>query len=78
VCPNRSSGYFAEYLLAQVWVSPYRFIDSKKTLGINHTKQSNGWFLSCAFAIPLRFILWQKRNLKTTVYRNVKFRKCMP
>ena len=37
------------------------------------TKQSNGWFLSCIFAIPLRSILWQKCNLKTTVYRGVKF-----
>jgi hypothetical protein len=35
------------------------------------TKQSNGWFLSCIFAIPLRSILWQKCNLKTTVYRGV-------
>ena len=35
----------------------------------NHlTKQSNGWFLSCTFAIPLRYILWQKCNLKTIVY----------
>lgn len=28
--------------------------------------------VSCAFAIPLRFILWQMRNLKTTVYRGVR------
>jgi hypothetical protein len=37
--------------------------------------QSNGWFLSCIFAIPLRSILWQKCNLKTTVYRNVSLKK---
>jgi hypothetical protein len=36
------------------------------------TKQSNGWFLSCIFAIPLRSIIWQKCNLKTTVYRGVR------
>jgi hypothetical protein len=35
------------------------------------TKQSNGWFLSCTFAIPLRYILWQKCNLKATAYRGV-------
>src|SRR5690606_21200491 len=29
------------------------------------------------FAIPLRSILWQKCNLKTTVYRNVKHTKAM-
>jgi hypothetical protein len=34
-------------------------------------KQLNGWFLSCTFAIPLRSILWQKCNLKTTIYRGV-------
>jgi len=37
-------------------------------------KQSNGWFLSCIFAIPLRSILWQKCNLKTTVYRGVRLK----
>jgi len=39
------------------------------------TKQSNGWFLSCIFAIPLRSILWQKCNLKTPVYRGVMWGK---
>ena len=39
---------------------------------IHVTKQSNGWFLSCSFAIPLRSTLWQKCNLKTTVYRGVR------
>jgi hypothetical protein len=39
---------------------------------IRLTKQSNGWFLSSIFAIPLRSILWQKCYLKTTVYRNVR------
>jgi len=42
---------------------------------INVTKQSNGWFLSCTFAIPLRSILRQMCNLKTTVYRGVTLGK---
>jgi hypothetical protein len=35
-------------------------------------KQSSGWFLSYIFAIPPRFILWQKCNLKITVYCSVE------
>jgi hypothetical protein len=40
VCPGRSSGYLAEYLVLQVWVSPYRFWQLRETAEINHTKPS--------------------------------------
>lgn len=39
-------GYLAEYLLLHIWTPPYCLKKDKKTVKINHKKQSNRWFLS--------------------------------
>jgi hypothetical protein len=72
-------GYLAEYLVVQVWVSPYRFKNDKKTVEINHTRRSNtplrGWTVCksrlCGFASQKHSTT---HNLQTAVVLNVNYK----